>query len=68
MGFGGNRSLQNLKFYLILQYKVYALVGGLTPSLGANAPSGLYFFKMGILQKNTSVPLKRMVDHISGTV
>ena len=65
MGFDGNRSLRNLKFYfeteMLGQYKVSDLVGGLTP-LGANTPWDGKFFKMGIFQKNSSVPLKRMVE------
>ena len=67
MRLDGNQSLQNFKFCfeieMFSQYKAFVLVGDLTPpSLGANIPSGWYFFKIGILQQNSSVSLKRMVE------
>ena len=51
MRFDGNQSLQNFKFYfekeIFSQYKIPVSVGGLTPLLGANTPSGWYFLKGG---------------------
>ena len=55
MRFDGNRSLRNSKFYFEIEifshYKVYVLVGGLTPPpLGANT-LGMVIFKYGYLSK-----------------
>ena len=66
MRFDRNRSLRNLKFYfeieIFSQYNVSVLVGSLTSPPGASTPLGWYIFKMGIFQKNSLVPLKRMVE------
>ena len=67
MRFVANRSLRNLKFYfeieIFSQYKISALIGCLTPPQGeGNIPLEWLFFKMGIFQKNSSVPQKRMIE------
>ena len=61
MRFDGNQSLRNLKFYfemeIFSQYKVFILVGGLTPPLGVKYPLEMVIFRDGYLSNeliNTS--------------
>ena len=55
MRFDGNRPLRNLKFYfeirIFIQYKVSALVGGLTPPSGGKYALGMVIFQDGNLSK-----------------
>ena len=55
MRLDGNRSLRNLKFYfeieIFSQYKVFVLVGGLTPPSGGKYPLEMVIFEDGYLSK-----------------
>ena len=72
MRFDGNGSLRNLKFYfeieIFSQYKVSVLLlfycYGLTspPPLRGKYLLGMVIFQDGYLSKNSSEPLKRMVE------